>query len=71
MDRSDFETAFEWQVRARRIHDSEICARPIERCLEDLRAGGPLATLATRWTGPHPLQEPLPLRPLPLRASAC
>jgi hypothetical protein len=62
MDRSDFETAFDWQVRACRIYACEIYARLMERCLEDLRAGGPVATLAARWTGPHPLQGLFPLR---------
>ena len=62
MDRSDFETAFDWQVRACRIYASEIYARLMERCLDDLRAGGPVATLAERWAGPHPLQGLFPLR---------
>jgi len=62
MDRSDFETAFEWQIRACRVYASEIYARLLERCLDDLRAGGPVATLAGRWTGPHPLQGLFPLR---------
>jgi hypothetical protein len=62
MDTGDFETAFDWQVRACRIYASEIYARLMERCLEDLRAGGPVATLAARWTGPHPLQGLFPLR---------
>ena len=54
---------FRRQVEGCRQAGSELTARLMERCADDLEAGGPLAALLADWTG-HPLLDALTQRVL-------
>jgi hypothetical protein len=59
--RPELVDVFRRQVEGCRLAGSELTARLMARCAEDLEAGGPLAALLEDWTG-HPLLDALTQR---------